>query len=300
MGRSSRFEKEDMKKGVWTAREDQILIDYVKKHGEGKWGKISRETGLRRCGKSVRLRWLNYLRPGIKRGNIAEDEEELIIRLHKLLGNRWSLIAGRIPGRTDNEIKNYWNSTLRRKLQQQNHSNETKENSLSPRRSGGAAEEDEPEKDEPHSTTNNGGVGGGGGMIKPTSLYCFTNHSVREEDIQRYHLGSTSTTTCTANNTTLFPGGPTVEAEAKKTDIELAGDDLSDDVMWNDFIMDLNEGQLDISEFLQTDFPKLCESESPMNVDVGGCSTTNHELPNNWEGGRSLVAATAAAESCLP
>ncbi|KAL6215245.1 hypothetical protein ACLB2K_014676 [Fragaria x ananassa] len=76
MGRSSRFEKEGMKKGVWTAREDQILIDYVKKHG------------LRRCGKSVRLRWLNYLRPGIKRGNIAQDEEELIIRLHKLLGNR--------------------------------------------------------------------------------------------------------------------------------------------------------------------------------------------------------------------
>ncbi|XP_062022916.1 transcription factor MYB1-like [Rosa rugosa] len=275
MGRSSRFEKEGMKKGAWTAREDQILMDYVKKHGEGKWGKISKETGLKRCGKSVRLRWLNYLRPDIKRGNIADDEEELIIRLHRLLGNRWSLIAGRIPGRTDNEIKNYWNSTLRRKLQQENHLNEIKENSSSPSGSGAA-------EDDPHSTKNNGGVGGG--MVKPTSSYCFTNHNVKKEDLQRYHLESTTTTT-TTNKTTFFSGA-TVEAEANKNDIELAGDDLCNDVTWNDFIMDLNEGQLDISEFLQTDFSKLCESESPMKVEVGGCST-NHELPNNWAGGRS-------------
>ena len=69
-----------------------------------------------RCGKSCRLRWMNYLRPGIKRGNISEDEEDLIVRLHGLLGNRWSLIAGRLPGRTDNEIKNYWNTHLLKKL----------------------------------------------------------------------------------------------------------------------------------------------------------------------------------------
>ncbi|OVA18433.1 SANT/Myb domain [Macleaya cordata] len=72
-------------------------------------------AGLNRCGKSCRLRWLNYLRPGIKRGNITEDEEDLIIRLHNLLGNRWSLIAGRLPGRTDNEIKNHWNTHLSKK-----------------------------------------------------------------------------------------------------------------------------------------------------------------------------------------
>ncbi|MED6150392.1 hypothetical protein PIB30_071815, partial [Stylosanthes scabra] len=76
---------------------------------------------LKRCGKSCRLRWMNYLRPDIKRGNISEDEEDLIIRLHKLLGNRWSLIAGRLPGRTDNEIKNYWNSILSKKVKKDDH-----------------------------------------------------------------------------------------------------------------------------------------------------------------------------------
>ncbi|KAI6681089.1 hypothetical protein NL676_034970 [Syzygium grande] len=115
MGRSPRCDKDGLNKGAWTAAEDKILMDYVKLHGEGKWSRLSRETGLRRCGKSCRLRWMNYLRPDIKRGNISPDEEELIIRLHKLLGNRWSLIAGRLPGRTDNEIKNYWNTNLAKK-----------------------------------------------------------------------------------------------------------------------------------------------------------------------------------------
>ncbi|XP_041020692.1 trichome differentiation protein GL1-like [Juglans microcarpa x Juglans regia] len=120
MGRSPRISSEDgLTKGAWSALEDEILVDYVETHGEGKWSNLAKQTGLKRCGKSCRLRWMNYLRPGIKRGNISEDEEELIIRLHKLLGNRWSLIAGRLPGRTDNEIKNYWNSYIAKKARDQ-------------------------------------------------------------------------------------------------------------------------------------------------------------------------------------
>ncbi|KAH9321064.1 hypothetical protein KI387_015703, partial [Taxus chinensis] len=78
---------------------------------------------LKRCGKSCRLRWLNYLRPDIKRGNISPDEDELIIKMHRLLGNRWSLIAGRLPGRTDNEIKNYWSTILSKRTTKSQHLN---------------------------------------------------------------------------------------------------------------------------------------------------------------------------------
>ncbi|KAM0945703.1 putative transcription factor MYB-HB-like family [Dioscorea sansibarensis] len=108
--------KEGLNRGAWTSQEDKLLSDYIMTHGLGRWRSLPINAGLNRCGKSCRLRWLNYLRPDIKRGNITEDEEDLIIRLHKLLGNRWSLIAGRLPGRTDNEIKNYWNTYLKKKI----------------------------------------------------------------------------------------------------------------------------------------------------------------------------------------
>ncbi|THF95825.1 hypothetical protein TEA_000988 [Camellia sinensis var. sinensis] len=103
-------------KGAWTSEEDRKLTQYIEVHGAKKWKTVATKSGLNRCGKSCRLRWLNYLRPNIKRGNISDEEEDLIVRLHKLLGNRWSLIAGRLPGRTDNEIKNYWNSHLNKKI----------------------------------------------------------------------------------------------------------------------------------------------------------------------------------------
>ncbi|KAK1560553.1 hypothetical protein Q3G72_028000 [Acer saccharum] len=119
MGRAPCCSKVGLHRGPWTPREDTLLTKYIQAHGEGNWRSLPKKAGLLRCGKSCRLRWMNYLRPDIKRGNITPDEDDLIIRLHALLGNRWSLIAGRLPGRTDNEIKNYWNTHLSKRLRSQ-------------------------------------------------------------------------------------------------------------------------------------------------------------------------------------
>ncbi|WOL18094.1 transcription factor MYB102 [Canna indica] len=116
MGRAPCCDQTGLKKGPWTPEEDQKLIDYIQKNGHGSWRALPKKAGLARCGKSCRLRWTNYLRPDIKRGRFSFEEEETIIQLHRLLGNKWSAIATRLPGRTDNEIKNYWNTHIRKRL----------------------------------------------------------------------------------------------------------------------------------------------------------------------------------------
>uniref|UniRef100_A0ACD5ZK76 Uncharacterized protein n=1 Tax=Avena sativa TaxID=4498 RepID=A0ACD5ZK76_AVESA len=117
MGRSPCCEKEGgLKKGPWTPEEDQKLLAHIDQHGHGCWRSLPAKAGLRRCGKSCRLRWTNYLRPDIKRGKFTLQEEQSIIQLHALLGNRWSAIATHLPKRTDNEIKNYWNTHLKKRL----------------------------------------------------------------------------------------------------------------------------------------------------------------------------------------
>ncbi|KAF8037897.1 hypothetical protein BT93_B0668 [Corymbia citriodora subsp. variegata] len=109
-----------VKKGTWNAEEDQKLIAYIRRYGIWNWTHMPKPAGLARTGKSCRLRWMNYLRPNIRHGNITKEEEDMIIELHRLLGNKWATIAARLPGRTDNEIKNYWNTRLKKRIRNGN------------------------------------------------------------------------------------------------------------------------------------------------------------------------------------
>ncbi|XP_024993862.1 transcription factor MYB62-like [Cynara cardunculus var. scolymus] len=107
-------EFDQLKRGPWTLEEDNLLIRYITCHGEGRWNSLAKSAGLKRTGKSCRLRWLNYLKPDTKRGNLTPQEQILILELHSKWGNRWSKIAQHLPGRTDNEIKNYWRTRVQK------------------------------------------------------------------------------------------------------------------------------------------------------------------------------------------
>ncbi|XP_042031261.1 transcription factor MYB20-like [Salvia splendens] len=116
MGRQPCCDKVGLKKGPWTADEDKKLINFILTNGQCCWRSVPKLAGLLRCGKSCRLRWINYLRPDLKRGLLSDEEEKLVIHLHAQLGNRWSKIASHMAGRTDNEIKNHWNTHIKKKL----------------------------------------------------------------------------------------------------------------------------------------------------------------------------------------
>nr|XP_043617948.1 transcription factor RAX3-like [Erigeron canadensis] len=117
MGRAPCCDKANVKKGPWAPEEDAKLKAYIDEHGTGgNWIALPLKIGLKRCGKSCRLRWLNYLRPNIKHGGFSEEEDRIICSLYVSIGSRWSIIAAQLPGRTDNDIKNYWNTKLKKKL----------------------------------------------------------------------------------------------------------------------------------------------------------------------------------------
>ncbi|KAL6845818.1 hypothetical protein ACP4OV_024393 [Aristida adscensionis] len=116
MGRIPCCEKDNVKRGQWTPEEDNKLLSYITQYGTRNWRLIPKNAGLQRCGKSCRLRWTNYLRPDLKHGEFTDAEEQTIIKLHSVVGNRWSVIAAQLPGRTDNDVKNHWNTKLKKKL----------------------------------------------------------------------------------------------------------------------------------------------------------------------------------------
>ncbi|KAE9590467.1 hypothetical protein Lal_00023404 [Lupinus albus] len=132
MNNSNNIKSKDVgvRKGLWSPEEDEKLLRYMISKGQGCWSDIARNAGLQRCGKSCRLRWINYLRPDLKRGAFSPQEQHLIIHLHSILGNRWSQIAARLPGRTDNEIKNFWNSTVKKRLKTNSDSCESRDQVL--------------------------------------------------------------------------------------------------------------------------------------------------------------------------
>ncbi|OVA00143.1 SANT/Myb domain [Macleaya cordata] len=117
MGRAPCCDKANVKRGPWSPEEDAKLKAFIEEHGTGgNWIALPQKIGLKRCGKSCRLRWLNYLRPNIKHGGFSEEEDNIICNLYISIGSRWSIIAAQLPGRTDNDIKNYWNTRLKKKL----------------------------------------------------------------------------------------------------------------------------------------------------------------------------------------
>ncbi|RYR43984.1 hypothetical protein Ahy_A08g040360 [Arachis hypogaea] len=174
------------RKGLWSPEEDEKLIRYMITKGEGCWSDIARNAGLERCGKSCRLRWINYLRPDLKRGAFSLQEEDLIIHLHSILGNRWSQIAARLPGRTDNEIKNFWNSTVKKRLKLNNNSTSSPNNT---------------DSSEPNSIRDNNVVMGTTTSSNNNGIMHINDHHHHHQDLMTMSMCMDNSSSSTSSST---------------------------------------------------------------------------------------------------
>ncbi|KAE7998474.1 hypothetical protein FH972_003018 [Carpinus fangiana] len=271
MGRSPCCSKEGLNRGAWTVQEDKILSEFITVHGEGKWRNLPKRAGLKRCGKSCRLRWLNYLRPDIKRGNISPDEEELIVRLHKLLGNRWSLIAGRLPGRTDNEIKNYWNTNLGRRVEERRSSSTTAQTSS---------------KHSSHSNENNSKPRAPTTVSSSPAKASMGPYAIRTKAFRCSKVRITpQSNTCENFEDKVWPAGhPMADGHNYPTNKTSTGNELlsfpcGEDNMnispSSDFTMNFNVGDICLSDLLNSDFSDMCDFNY-------GDDNINEEVLQDW------------------
>ncbi|KAL3645415.1 hypothetical protein CASFOL_010595 [Castilleja foliolosa] len=154
MVRTASVDSNGRKKGAWSEEEDNKLRSYILRYGHWNWRLLPKYAGLSRCGKSCRLRWVNYLKPGLKKGNFTKHEEDLVFQLHAQLGNKWSAIATRLPGRTDNEIKNFWHTRVENKNRKPHNTQSSEKKNIIRSKDQELDEDDKSSENEPSFDTN--------------------------------------------------------------------------------------------------------------------------------------------------
>ncbi|GAV67808.1 Myb_DNA-binding domain-containing protein [Cephalotus follicularis] len=262
MVRAPCCEKMGLKKGPWTLEEDHILINFIQLYGHGNWRALPKQAGLLRCGKSCRLRWTNYLRPDIKRGNFSGEEEETIIKLHEMLGNRWSAIAARLPGRTDNEIKNVWHTHLKKRIKHKHATPEIKRNSID-------------ESNHNHQIKKE--------QVIPNISTLVIRSEIMDHTPQECSSDISSVTTPDSNNNNKNSNNV---ACMEEVDLELEGNFFPemDENFWSDVLSDENSNTVSDIKAVSVDDQQFSFSFSPLTTmeQVHGCSSDVSDNMDFW------------------